>query len=323
MTIFESPSFIPTGSITEELDRLEVLAGKIGMNSPASALELLSGLDLVHAQIDELDQQSPSRKVAETQFNMILSRLSAEGRQFLRDAGGVQAFRQAREQVMPTSDRTWWFVDERVESKRRSDLRRFLVIGGIGAVLLVVLAVLYQRFLAPDPKVSALYGAEQSARDRLQYGEFDEALSAVEEGLKIDPSEPTLLTLHGVILDVKGSEEQAAQDFARAEQAFASREIFLLTRGEGYAMVNQLDKAMDDAQEAAQINPQSPRAHLLIGQVHETQKSYQEAIAAYDRAYEAADQTNQLELAAIARARTAFLMQMIGMPSVETPTPAP
>ncbi len=323
MTISESPSFIPTGSITEELDRLEVLAGKIGMNSPASALELLSGLDLVHAQIDELDQQSPSRKVAETQFNMILSRLSAEGRQFLRDAGGVQAFRQAREQVMPTSDRTWWFVDERVESKRRSDLRRFLVIGGIVAVLLVVLAVLYQRFLAPDPKVSALYGAEQSARDRLQYGEFDEALSSVEEGLKIDPSEPTLLTLRGVILEIKGSEEQAAQDFARAEQAFASREIFLLTRGEGYAMANQLDKAMDDAQEAAQINPQSPRAHLLIGQVYEMQKSYQEAIAAYDRAFEAADQTNQLELAAIARARTAFLMQMIGVPSVETPTPAP
>lgn len=323
MTISESPTFTPTGSISDELDRLEVLTGKIGMNTPDRALELLAGLDRVHAQIDELDEESPSRKVAQTQLNTVLARLNAEGRQFLRDVGGAQAFRQAREKVMPTPDRMWWFVDEQVESKRRSFLRRFLVIGTIVTVVIAVLAFLYQTFLAPDPKVSALYGSEQSARDRLQYGEFDEALSAIDEGLKIDPTEPTLLTLRGIILEIKGAEEQAAQDFSLAEQRFASREIFLLTRGEGYAMANQLDKALEDAQEAVRINPQSPRGHLLIGQVYETQKMFQEAVAAYDRAYEAADQTNQLELAAIARARTAFLMQMIGMPSSNTPTPAP
>lgn len=323
MNSSETHSFTQTGSISDELDRLEVLAGKIGMNAPDRAFELLYGLDRVHTQISELYENSASRKVAETQFSVILSRLEAEGRQFIRDLGGLQALRQAREQVRPSPERTWWFVDETIMNKSRLGLRRMLINGGVFAAILAVLVILYRIFLAPDPQVAALYSQEQRARDRLQAGEYDEALVAIDAGLQIDPTEPTFLTLRGIILEDVGNVKQAAQDFAAAEKVFASREAFLVTRGQGYAMINQLEKASVDAQAAINAAPQSARAYLLLGQVHETQGFYQEAMEDYDRAFEIANQNDQIELAAIARTRTAMLMQMINMPFGATQSPEP
>lgn len=323
MTPSETPLFTQTGSISDELDRLEVLTGKIGMNTPAQALELLTRLDKVHAQIGDLDVESASWKVTDTQLNGILARLKAESAQFIRDIGGPQALQQAREEVQPLREQAWWFIDEYLVDKQRSRLRRLLIYGGIAAAVIVILAVVYQAFLKPDPQVAALYRQEMKTRDHMQSGDLEQALEAVETGLKVDPNEPTLLTFRGIILENQGRVDQAALDFTAAGKGFSSREAFYITRGQGYAMINQLDKALADANAALEADSRSARAYLLIGQVHETQGLFQEAIHDYDKAFEIAEQNDQIELAAIARTRTAMLMQMMSMPQSATQTPVP
>ena len=323
MSPSETPTFTQTGSISDELDRLEVLTGKISMNTPEKALELLTGLDITYTQIADLSEDSSSRKAAETQFNAILSRLSAESAQFIRDIGGLRAMKQAREQVNPSPDRSWWFIDEYLVGRQRSRARRLLIYSGIAASVIIILAVLYQAFLAPDPQIAALYSQELKTRDSMQAGDLNQALEDIETGLAIDPTNPTLLTFRGVILESRGSEDQAARDFAAAEKGFSSREEFLITRGQGYTVIKLMEKALADAEAALVADPRSARAYLLAGQVHETQGLYEKALADYDKAFEVAEQNDQIELAAVARTRTAMLMQMMNMPSSGFQTPAP
>lgn len=329
MEPLESNKTPPTsfsGTVLDELDQLDVIAGKIGLNSAEKSTALLTGLDQVYDRIQTMENESQSRKLAETQFDTILARLHREPVQFLRDLGGVAILTQLRDQYHPGADRTWWYLDEWLAKKRQNAMKRTLMVGGIVILVLVVLGLLYQRFLAPDPITVARYTHEQNAQDKMANGDWAGAMADIDEGLKVAPDDGSFLVLKGVVLEKQDQNEPAQTVYHQAEQAFQDRESFLVTRAQSYAIAGLYDEALQDTQEATKSNPQNASAFLIAGQVHENLKMYAEAKEDYDHAYEAANQSGQDELAAVARTRTAMLLQTINaqlpMPSpAVTPTP--
>jgi Flp pilus assembly protein TadD len=314
------------GAITEELDRMEVTAGKIGMNSPAAAFALLRRMDVVYEKIEQLEPETQSRKTAETQFELVRARLLSETGLFLRDLGGTAALRRERDMVQPPASHDWWYLDELQTSRRRNALRRALITAGAAVLVLAVLAVIYQNFLAPDPMVVAVYGREQTARDALFNGDYETALVSVDEGLDIDPQNASLLVLRGVVLSALGREAEAEQAYQQARPLFAAEEEFFLTRGQSWVYAGQSQNALEDAQAALQVNPDSAQAHLLSGQANEVMGRYDLALDDYDRAYDAAEKAGQSELAAVTRTRMAMLMQIMNarmLPDEGMPTPTP
>ncbi len=312
-------------TIHDELDRLEVPAGKIGLNTAAQSFRLLHGLDAAYERIQQIDPNSPSRKIAEAQFDGIVLRMRKEAGRFIRDLGGAQALQQARAEAKASKDHWWWYLDEWVIEKRRAAVKRSLVITGIVVVALAALVLVYQKFLAPDPKTTASYGYEQTASDMMINGDYNGAMKEVENGLQVDPKDPSLLTMKGVLLDRLGQIGQSAPIFSEAEQSFGAQDTFLVTRGQDYLMVQLPDKALADAQAAVKANPQSANAYLLLGQVYEVQKKYQDSLDAYNKGYDAADKSNQPQLAALARMRIAMLMQSMNeqVPAELQPTATP
>jgi tetratricopeptide (TPR) repeat protein len=305
-----APESLPH-TVGDDLDQLETLAGRIGMISAKQAFKILYGLDSAYSRIQEMEEDSPSRKLAETQLNDISARLHTEANQFLRNLGGAEPLRQARETVKPPKENDWWYVDVWLSDVFRSAMRRVFIYAGAAVAFLVIIVLLYNRFLAPDPKAVALYGHQQSTRDLMMSGDFKGAMKEVDQGLQVDPKDPTLLIFKGLLLEHEGQIDQANQEYAAAQQATTTREDFLLTRGEGYIMVNQPDKALADAQEAVKADPQSAPAYLLLGQVHEAQMNYQDALNDYNNAFDAAQKGNHPELAALARTRVAMLLQQM------------
>lgn len=313
------------GTVAEELDQLEILASKIGLISSRQAFEILHGLDHALERIEELEEGSQSRRLAETQFELIFNKINAEAGRFVGDLGGVQALRNERANVNPPRERAWWFVDEFIAEKRRSTLKRVAIIGGVVVVAFIVLAVVYQKFFAPDPRVAAVYGHTQSAQDFLINNDPVSAMQEVEKGLQVNPTDPSLLMLKGVLLESQGNITGADQAFAAAHQGLPNEEDFLLTRAQTYIFANKVDKALADTQAVIQKNPQSPQAYLLSGQAHEILGQNMAALDDYDKAFQAAEKTGRTELAALARARTAFLMQRMNpvgtLQAGPTPTP--
>lgn len=304
-----------TRTVGEALDRLEVPAGKIGLNTKQQSIDLLKGLDTVYARLQEINPDSQSRRVAETQFESIVAKLETEGSRFLRDIGGAQALQSERQTVNPPREHEWWFLDELVLERQKGSVRRGLKVGGAILGALIVLVLVYNLFLAPDPKVAAVYGHQSSAQEHLMAGNAQSALEEVEQGLQVDPQDATLLITKGIIHDIQGQPDLAEESFAAALAVSASAEEFYVTRGQAYLMAQQMEKALLDAQEAVKANPNSAQAYLLSGQVYETTNRADAALTDYDKAFEAASQGNQPELAALARMRTAMLLQTMGVQS--------
>jgi tetratricopeptide (TPR) repeat protein len=295
------------GTVGDELDRIDIKIGKIGLNSSAQSIELLSEMDAVNTKISSLPQ-GKTRQELIAQFEGSQAKLIKEANQFIRDAGGIKRISEAREKAHPGPEQSWWYLDQMRHAKRQAQLRRVLTTGSIIVVALIVLSVLYNRFLAPDPQVTALYSSEQSARDNMMAENLPEALASVEKGLAIDPQDATLLILKGVILEGLNRGNDAQASFNMASKS-VSKEDFFLLRGQAYIMINQTEKAMIDSQEAIKNNPDSAQGYLLLGQVNETVGQSKTALDNYQKAFEISDKQQQYELAALARTRMAMLMQ--------------
>lgn len=311
------------GTIGDDLDRIEIKVGKIGMNSTEQSRALLSELDSVYEKMNSLPDES--RKTLIAQFDAVVTRLRKDASLFLRDLGGAGVLAEARAKLNPESERVWWYLDQYLVDKRRKSLRRTAITAGILAAALVVLGILYEVFLAPDPEVAARYSYQQSAQDSLIYGKPEDALKHIDEGLGIVPGDPTLLILRGVILEKLNRQAEAEQDFSKAGAAL-SQEEFLLARGQDYLLAGLSEKALVDAEETIKVNPKSVTGYLLRGQVYETTGETQKALADYETAYQIADQSKQYELAALSRTRMAMLVQsmssQIDLPTFDiTPTP--
>jgi tetratricopeptide (TPR) repeat protein len=314
-----------TGTVGDELDRLEIPASRIGSISSQQAMELLQSLDAVYERIQTIAPGTQSRRLSETQFEGILAKLRAEPARFLRDLGGAQVMRQARAERNPPEEHEWWYLDLYLAEKRRASLKRYLTTGSILLVVFVVLTIIYNNFLAPDPMVTAIYGFENNARDHMMRGELSSAQAEVDKALELNPQEPTMLVLKGVIQEELGKPAEAEQAFTQSEQILQSREAFLLTRGQAYLYINLFEKALADGREIVRVNPDSAQGHLLAGQSMELLGYPQEALESYSKAFDAAEKTGQTELAAISRTRSAMLLQtmntMVTPPVLATETP--
>jgi tetratricopeptide (TPR) repeat protein len=314
-------------TISDALDRLDIPASKIGLITADEALGLLNGLDTAYARTLELEPGSQSRNIAEAKLNEIVAKLRKEAGRFIRDSGGSQALQQARAEANPPPDHAWWYLDTWLEEKRQAAVKRSLITIGAVAIIFVLLAVLYNRFLAPDPQESARYGYQQSATAQMVNGEFEGALRDIDQGLKISPNDPELIVYKGVIQEQLGQPAQAAESFRDAEQGYAKREDFLLARAQAYLMAHQPEKVLADVQAVVELNPQAASAYLLRGQAHEAQQKYNDAMDDYNLAFKTADANGQTELAAMSRIYIAMLTQtmnaQIQAEPFFTPTPAP
>lgn len=309
-------------TLSEILDRLAILEGRIKMNTPEQALALLQGLDQASDRVQSLEDGSQSRLTAQVELDGIVARIQAQASDFIRDLGGVQSLRRARDAAQPQPEQSWWFLDTLVADGRRKALRRLLMISGVVLVLVVALGLIYQRFLAPDPRSVALYDSEQTASQALINGDLPGAMKQADQGLNTAPDDPRLLLLKGVVLEAQHNTADAEQSFSLAQKGMPNREEFLVTRGQYYAMANLPDAALADAAQAVQVNRFSAQGYLLMGQAHEMKTEYRKALDDYDLAYSAANQANQPELAAIARQHTAMLYQMMGAAASQTQTAA-
>lgn len=308
-------------TISDALDRLEILVGRIGYNSPEQSRELLEGLDEVAGRLEEWGD-IPSRKTTQVHFDALLARLRKDAAQFVRDLGGAARLADLRSEVNPPRSAEWWFLDELLTARRKAAIRRtgFTLVGIVLA--LVLLGVIYEAFIAPPPEVTARYRLENSARTAMMDQDWQAALGEVDAALQYAPEDPTLHVLKGVVLENLGQETSAEDSYTVAKAYLPGEVEFLLLRAQAYENAGQSDAAMADAQEAVRLDPQSAQGYLLIGGIHESNRRFRDAMTAYDQAFQAADSQGQTELAAIARTRTAMVMQIINQ-GVDIPTHTP
>ena len=298
----------PADDLREVLANCENALGKV-RGSEDAALTILRGLDRVADLLPALEAAGANTLAERTRLATLESQLRSKAavvERSVRSRGGLAGMRQT---IGPDRGGWWWYLDQHLRDERRRRVRSFSL-GLLGAVAMVALGVLlYQRFLAPDPTTLRVADLQFSAERLALEGEYESALTKLEEAQLLSPGDGELMLWRGVLLELTGQPTSAEELLTEGRVLFSNDMDFHLSLGEIYLRIALPVRAAAEANEALDEDSSSPRGLLLLGTVLESQGEVAAAAAAYEGASLAAEERGELELTAIARVRLAYLMQ--------------
>jgi len=301
------------------LDELEVDISRVGQLDASGAERILLEMDQVDERISALHAQDKSAKAQEGQFEYLIASFEKNAKAFLHDIGGQPHLTQLRAQVQPPASRTWWFCDEVYRLQKRKKWRSILMNGGISLLVLLLLAIAYRTFLAPNPVVAEVYSLQLNAEQYLSQGDYQKALDEVDQALKVSPGDPGMLVLKGAIETKLGQDASAQADFQAAQNKLGNEQTFLLLRAQQWLSVGEPELALADAQKVVQTDSSSAQGYYYLGKAQAALQHYQAAMDAYQTASQLAETQGQTELDATIRISLALLMQSF---PIQAPTPA-
>lgn len=275
---------------------------------PVDAERLLLRRDALEEALDQAQQQGldvrPERARAETLDGQIRTR----ARRLIRLMSTSGGYPAARTRLDPPPERWWWYLDLHAREQTLRSLRRSaLVVGGIVALLLIVNAVI-THFWGPSPERRAFLDLTDQAEQHLQNGLLAEATRSYERALEAVPDDVEVRCKLGVLYELQGRAQDAADAFALAEKSSLSRDIYLFDQARAYLMLGQQDRALDLATAAVTEFEQSPYAFFVLGEALQAKGDNQAATQAFGIAASLADTQDQAVLVALARERQAMLI---------------
>jgi tetratricopeptide (TPR) repeat protein len=313
----KSPFFVESKPLTradelrEQIDELEAMVGRLGYGPGRQALTIPALFDSTSTSLASFRAAGQSMRAEEARLETVSARFSRKADVFLREIGGAGTLKDARHAREPDPESWWWYADQLVANRRRDRLHRLFRLGVGVIVVVLLLSVLYQRFLAPDPATRERLKHQHNAEDLALQRDIAGALSEVEQALAVAPGEPDLVVLKGALQQDLGQDVASKETFAVAETAFDSREDFLLARARVFLLLGQPEAAVADAREVAEFNPQSANGYVLMGRAHEQMGEYLEAIFAYEQAIDLAEEQGNFQLAGTTRINVGVLMQRL------------
>lgn len=271
-------------------------------------LDLLRLRDQVEAEMARLAPDMdlrPERTRIET-VDGILTRKTAQVIRELRSIGGLAG---ARRQENPPKEHWWWYLDIFLaERQRKFAIRAVLTVVGV-LVLLVVANFVADRFFGMDPVQKKAYAHVSSGEHYMLQGEYDKAIAEFESAVATMPSIGDAHVALGVLYELKGEEEKAKAAFAAGEATYPTQTDYLLAVSRAYQGVQKLDKALEVAQEAVRLSPDSPQAYLVRGGIYEMKDDLALALTDYEKAADLAQAQGQDTVYVLAKTRFATLLQ--------------
>lgn len=315
-----------TGRVTPADDLRQLLSQSeerlINLSDQASVAELYGWLDQTAAMLPQLQATGGDIRAEETRWQSLQERIATRGKRVLRAWQGSGRLAEARQAANPDPSQWWWWIDQRLAEQRRRRLRQ---VGGVGlAAMAIVVAVIlvFQRLFPVDPIVRQSYRLQLQAEAALANANLEAGYQALSEAIAINPTNVSLLILHGVVADVLGDGAVAEQSWQQARDLLQGDEgRFFVERGQSYLRVQQAGRAIEDLSLATDLNPDSARAQLVLGGALDAAGRYQEALAAFERASELAEAAGNSELTVMARAQMANLLPRLQAAPMPTTQP--
>jgi tetratricopeptide (TPR) repeat protein len=314
-------SLTPADDLRHQLDQLEIQVSQLGLGMGKDALVIPGLVTQAAGLLTVLQAEGQSLQDEQGRLESVQAQLRRKASLFLREIGGSAALDSARQAAQPSAEQWWWFLDQYLAAQRQARLRRWAKWAVIAGLVLLLLVILYNRFLAPDPQTVQLLNYQHSAESLASSGDLPGALLEVERALQLTPGNADFLTFKGVLQQALGQATAAEQTFRAAEAAAGSREKFLLTRCQFFLSLNDFASALADANAVIAENQQSAFGYLLLGQVNEGLGDIPAAISAYQQASKIAGESGDPQLEALAKIQLGMLLQR--PPLQLTPTPAP
>jgi tetratricopeptide (TPR) repeat protein len=310
------------GELRDRLSQAELALAGLNRGGAENALALVRLVAGIEEAISRLEQQfSIELKPERARLQILEQRLRNNAALVVQRAGAGRLQRLRQEQQPPDGE-WWWRLDLIVAEERRVSTRRLGIRVGIGVAVLVVLAVVYQLFLAPSPANMSAADHVSAAETDLTQGNLEGALTEYQAALKLQPNDAASEAGAAAILDQLGRTTEAQPYFEKAQADAASEADYYANLALAYyrmssqGTIDATAKAEDAANKAIAADPNSAMAYYALGSVYELQGKVAEAIDALNKA---AGLTDNAALTAAIKMRVAMLSQRpAGLPTMST-----
>jgi tetratricopeptide (TPR) repeat protein len=314
-----STSLTKADILRELLDKLEASIGQLGYGIQEEALAIPPLFDQVDHLLPELGAEGLSLVEEKARLDTLLVQLQTKSGQWLREVGGTQALKSARQSRQPTPEEWWWFLDKVYSDQRKRAVLRIGRWMGLGILVIALLVVVYRKFLAPSPTTSKLLTLQHQAEQLSVGGRLEEALEKTEQALTLDPGNSNLLIVKGVLQQQLGQSQAADETFQVAQAMFNDPVLYYLARAHQYNILSSFDAAISDTQKVLELNESSALGYLYMGEAYEGLKRYQEALMSYLQADQLATDQGLSEIAVVARLRYGQILLLPQLPTPESP----
>jgi tetratricopeptide (TPR) repeat protein len=268
-------------------------------------IALLQLFDRIADRIDLLEKKGADLRAERGRFESLQKQLRRRGAVLVARVGDALA----RER--PSEARWWWYIREQITADRKRRLFRVARFVLAGLVLLTVLYLLYDQFLAPPPRVRQANAALYEGERALTAGDFLEAIEQFETAIELEPESVDAHLWLGILYQSMGQQDKATLAFERARSFFDADYQFLLERGLGYLELADFDTAQADAEAIIRLVPERPEGYFLLGSTAERMGNVELALEAFQRASDLADASNQPVLQVTARMHIATLLERL------------
>lgn len=295
--------------VREQLEILDDGSIRLDKKAKADVLNYLHKLDTVQSLLAQLEAENVSDLRGENSlFDTVQKRFFRNSSAILTALGGSAALRAARPETASMTDSPWWFLDSYVAEKRSQQLQRFLKGAGILGFIALVVIILLNTVLKPDPAVIAAKNHYEAGFSLLlQEGDAVGALIEANNALAARPGDFDSLMLKAVALELSNQNSEAEQVYDEAAALAPGREYVSLGRGRIYLQLGDAEKSLSLAEESISLNPDFAEAHFLAGQSYERLGDIQAAFAAMELASDLALEQENDTLYAIIRVNMGYL----------------
>jgi tetratricopeptide (TPR) repeat protein len=307
------------------LDRIEINISRLEQGLAVNCVEILHQMDEVKSRMDVYQKEGRPSISEKAQYEYVSAIIRKNARRILRGMNNSENMQGLREKEKPSTEQWWWYLDSFLLIQQKRMVRKALIRIGIALTVLIIVAFIYNRFLAPDPSTQAKYSFTSKADALINKGDFKGALEAIDNALNYAQNDTDLLITRGVLLQLLGRNEEASMVYQNANDLLNNHEKFLISRSMTYLMVGNPSSAIIDAQDANKINPKSPEAAFQLARCFDVTGQTLQAVQTYQIASDLAMEQGKPELNVIIRSNMAYALQRIGMPetpqSLQTITP--
>ncbi len=123
---------------------------------------------------------------------------------------------------------------------------------------------------------------------RVEMGDYEQALADVERRFQIEPPDPVALLARGSLRAYLGELEPALVDYTAFLRQQPGSVAALRGRAQTYARLQRFEEALADLHEALRVDPGSAEAYLDRGRFYQNRGRYAAAVADYQKALELA-----------------------------------
>lgn len=316
-----SSAVTPAGDLRQIINKIEISLGKINSSNADDLLNIPILFDQATHLLNTLEQNGANIAPEYARFDTVCAEYRNKSSRIIKAIGGRSPFKVVRQSRNPEKELWWWYIDEYVDEQYRIRQKKMIrsILNTIGIFGLI--SLIYIVFLAPDKATRERYSYQNDAEAALTAGTPEKALEFVEKALAISPDDDQLLILHGVAAKLTNRTELAETQFTKALDVIGNEVNFLATRSQVYLTSGMPELALEDAEDALNINPESAIAYYQKGLASNALGDTQSAFHALENAASFASAEGNIQLEGMSRIQLAYLSTTFSMPQ-STATPA-